>query len=1359
MKTIFKGNKFSIVWEIFHNTTRLPFDFTGMNIEVSLTSNSYSSVLSNFNVKENVISTEIEANSLPSGVYDILCRFSTLNEQAYCFYKNAFHISNNPCFCDKSGKIEISTYATYVTPDALLTQFNSIYLTYLGNPKNTRNNIPEGMRRKGLIITYTNESNETITERATSASQKDNDHWGLDTNWSRIDELSLSGDLSVSANGTWIINGEDTQIKAVGPKGDAGITPWLKTINNRLYYSYDGKNWEACSEEIAAFFRFKSTREESNGATIGNIQISRDNKNWQDLSPEFVNHLRVSAYVRTKGELPTNKPVGTMYGVGPTYKEEDTARANPIYRIYVYDGTTWVDNGTFTSIAAGIVQEPGYSENAVMSQKAVTEKLSEFDSGTKQRFYNVDTNTHLYEFKYEDLNSYQKVNGFIPSGIDVSWLIGAGEVIFIPIKEYRKIRVSAEANRGSWFAFVKDNTTEGKVKFSEGTHRIDTPNTPTEYEVPSDANYVAVFAVSYTTGGILYYVSFETLIGKPVSEELEKNIKKVINVEEDLSNVALNGCVNDLKIGFSQVYAMLNPDGSYRENLPGYISKKMEIGNNTWLYLESFYERYIPTEVCPIVFFKEDDVIAHIKFTDSEVDNFSVKVPKEATHFKVSTEMIEGFEPKVYGNDVSSQRELSYSVLSKRVLLKGDTEYSTNKTLLKVASSNFIYKNDCKYVQYDETIEVSNVGDVKTIQQAIDIAEKSYKGKIVNIAISGDYVLSCEEDLNGRGNTYVITCSGVITSFSGISKVSEDEGVVKFEKPVGVRLVNYLKINGNIVALAKKYGENAIEDMPSLVNTSSSKKLILQSGDSENGYIYKLLMDNTSLIEVGAVLKFYTEWICTTAKVTDVSNDYVMIHTDNKIKDVFINDSNTYGYVNSKYDILNTSKVAAEGTFWCDDDYIYYKKKIGESVNVAETPCSGRFFVINGCDNIVFDGCVFDGTYSIEPFRTYRQSEVNRPAAFEVENSRGIHFFECEFTNMSDHCVWFKDNTHNCSVQKCYIHDIGCGGVVIGIDKTDVDNYVDVNIDNILIYSNIIRGYGRINAAGCGVCVTFASNVTVLSNHIFDGYYSGVSCGWGWGYTHGNKNTTIVGNVIHHILQFVMNDGAGIYTLGGFDGGTIEGNTIYCVNTRDRWDSAIGIYHDQASNGILNFNNIIYACDQGIYAQVYNNSAMDIIFDSNIIVCTDNVSMGANGGNRCLVRYCIFSPERGVGYSTAINHPNETSFVQRCVAYNIKTGDFLKESETPSIYGWDKILPEFEDWRNGDFRIKNLDVFTKNGYSFVEGITYKGDIYPKFESPKFEHYKDVSEEFIENYKVRYSKNGMIPISEYAPVYPKNPFLT
>ena len=123
--------------------------------------------------------------------------------------------------------------------EAILAQFNSIYVQYQGTPKDTRLIIPKEMRRAGLTITYMDMDSNTITERANSAVQKDNDHWGLDVNWSRVDELSLSGDISVSAKGTWIINGKDTGVKALGPKGDTGLTPWLKTIDNKLHFSYD----------------------------------------------------------------------------------------------------------------------------------------------------------------------------------------------------------------------------------------------------------------------------------------------------------------------------------------------------------------------------------------------------------------------------------------------------------------------------------------------------------------------------------------------------------------------------------------------------------------------------------------------------------------------------------------------------------------------------------------------------------------------------------------------------------------------------------------------------------------------------------------------------------------------------------------------------------------------------------------------------------------------------------------------------------------------------------------------------------------------------------------------------------------
>ena len=431
MKTIFKGNKFGVIWNIFHSTTNTPFDFTGLNVEVSLFSNNCSTILPSYKVSGNTIECEIESETLPVGVYDIMCRFSSLQEQAYCFYRHAFQISNNPMFAHLETTVNIQTYASHINKRTVYSQFNSLFLQYLGSPENTRNNIPLEIRRPGLIITYTNDAGETITERSRNDIQKENDHWGLNVNWSRIDELSLSGEISVSANGTWIINGEETNVQAKGPKGETGLTPWLKTKDNKLHFSYDNinweecsdyiahyfrvhenklqisadkVNWEECSDYIAHYFRFSTEGSTAQGNLIGSIQISDDNRTWRDLSPKFENNLRIAAYVATSSDLPTGKAVGTIYGVGPTYAAEDTGKTNPIYRLYVYNGETWVDNGSFTSIAAGIVQETGDNENVVMSQKSVTEKLSELGSkvegitstkhldleATKQGYYRLD---------------------------------------------------------------------------------------------------------------------------------------------------------------------------------------------------------------------------------------------------------------------------------------------------------------------------------------------------------------------------------------------------------------------------------------------------------------------------------------------------------------------------------------------------------------------------------------------------------------------------------------------------------------------------------------------------------------------------------------------------------------------------------------------------------------------------------------------------------------------------------------------------------------------------------------------------------------------------------------------------------
>lgn len=248
--------------------------------------------------------------------------------------------------------------------DAILWKCNNVYLPWMGSAGDTRIQLPFWMRRKGIIITYKNLAEETITEKLTYDLCIADDFLRLDSSWTRItDALPVGGNITIGSNGNWFQDGVDTGFKAQGPKGDNGLTPMLRTVNNKLQYSYDGEVWNEISEYIAAWFRYQDNK----------IQISRDQKTWSDLSSPFTQDLYIKGYVATSSELPsTGVKQGDIYMVGPTYASEDTGHTNPIYRMYVYNDSGWVDNGVFQSIAAGVVQTIGNSETEVMSQKAVS---------------------------------------------------------------------------------------------------------------------------------------------------------------------------------------------------------------------------------------------------------------------------------------------------------------------------------------------------------------------------------------------------------------------------------------------------------------------------------------------------------------------------------------------------------------------------------------------------------------------------------------------------------------------------------------------------------------------------------------------------------------------------------------------------------------------------------------------------------------------------------------------------------------------------------------------------------------------------------------------------------------------------
>lgn len=289
--------------------------------------------------------------------------------------------------------------------------FNMYFLYYNGNTSATRCSVPMILRKKGLWITYVKYDGNVYTEWY-AGSNIDDKSWGNSSNW-RIGNNTLVGDITISANGNWVINGAETKFKAVGEKGN---TPLIRVANNRLQVSYDlgdtyrnvtenpvytqfrnynnkiqvstdlGATWTDASDEIAAYFRWQVTTKDTQANNVGRLQISRDNKTWTNLSNDIINNLHISKYIGANEPLPTSGIAeGTIYAKGPTYAVEDTSNSNPIYRLWVYawKGNTlaWQDNGEFTSIAAGIVQETGSNENAVMSQKATSAKFTELEQG------------------------------------------------------------------------------------------------------------------------------------------------------------------------------------------------------------------------------------------------------------------------------------------------------------------------------------------------------------------------------------------------------------------------------------------------------------------------------------------------------------------------------------------------------------------------------------------------------------------------------------------------------------------------------------------------------------------------------------------------------------------------------------------------------------------------------------------------------------------------------------------------------------------------------------------------------------------------------------------------------------------
>ena len=272
--------------------------------------------------------------------------------------------------------------------------------------------------------------------------------------------------------------------------------------------------------------------------------------------------------------------------------------------------------------------------------------------------------------------------------------------------------------------------------------------------------------------------------------------------------------------------------------------------------------------------------------------------------------------------------------------------------------------------------------------------------------------------------------------------------------------------------------------------------------------------------------------------------------------------------------------------------YVPVDGEIAEDLTLYSS-VNNKLITINGVSALSFQGIRFTRTdwefptthemykddWTVKNNIDFPQAALFVDGAVEVDYAEDIHFTNCEFTDLGGTAIKLRYGVRNSSIENCYFENIAATAIFVG-----GMNYYPENIEytsNITIRNNEIYKYGRKFHCAIGIHITYCDTAIVQNNEIHDGFYTGISVGWTWGYAyHSTKNITINRNLIYNIGQGWLSDMGGIYMLGRQPGTTISENVIHNVaaDPGEGGYGGWGIYLDEGSSFMIVEKNLVYSC-------------------------------------------------------------------------------------------------------------------------------------------------------------------------------------